>query len=865
MSPFAKAALVSLVLMLAGAAALPAAPPTREEIKKAITDLESESFQVRQKASAYLRAAGRAAEPYLVEAQKGAGLEVSNRIGTILLEFKWGIYPDTPKEVLEQIQRYRAGEGAARLGAIGELMKHGGPGLAALLKIARAEENPGLRREIYLLAARETVTTVPRLLVEGNDNLAEELLELSLASPDETAPRHYAAFLLLRGRLDEKITQYKKRAAVEGADASLVLAQFYRAKGDLAAARAASDPFIVVSKLHEEQGDWTALARLVKPMKQVPDSLAICAAYQRLAGDAASADQTLRQLLEFGEADTTDTFQSRVAAKGLFLNDRPGAALALLIRKKQYLPAFEVLAAQSRYREAFELLDKIDKDEEHPFRTLELRRAQFLYQLGERDKAEAILIKTSEELQTDGAFLGYRGLIRTEQRLGLTEQAYAHAAAGLAKGWDEERGADLLKHFFPDQGAAAEIWWTFFRKKYTTEKPAETMRRLRDIFEKRTAPKNFEELVRDLDQASLAEDDLMRHRAVGAIAGACMVLGLDDLELKYLRTLARLLEKPAAYVRWGDLLARKKQFKEAAEQYQKAWELDRTLPLPIYLRGGALAQAGNTDEGRKLMELAQVIPLASDELRYGLARGLAGRGDADGARKSRALVLRLGANTSWESNEVLRLLGYEAMRRGEHAHAADLFERYRLHCLPAETTFVEYGAYVHVPALVHLNRARAFAAAGKFDEARKAAELALTLTPGNINVPIQLVPVLDKAERKADADALFSQVLAVHEKLCGEFPRSAVQHNSAAWMCAACQRELDKGLAHAEKAVTLEPKHAGYLDTLAEVHFQRGGKEKAIELMKRCQELEPANEYFKRQRHRFEAGDPKVPVPEAGS
>ncbi len=45
------------------------------------------------------------------------------------------------------------------------------------------------------------------------------------------------------------------------------------------------------------------------------------------------------------------------------------------------------------------------------------------------------------------------------------------------------------------------------------------------------------------------------------------------------------------------------------------------------------------------------------------------------------------------------------------------------------------------------------------------------------------------------------------------------------------------------------------------VHFQRGEKDKALELMKKCVELEPQTEYFRKQLKRFEAGDPAAEVP----
>src|SRR5262249_40146670 len=77
------------------------------------------------------------------------------------------------------------------------------------------------------------------------------------------------------------------------------------------------------------------------------------------------------------------------------------------------------------------------------------------------------------------------------------------------------------------------------------------------------------------------------------------------------------------------------------------------------------------------------------------------------------------------------------------------------------------------------------------------------------------------------------------EKLCEDYPTCAWAHNSAAWLAACCRRNLDKALAHAEKAVKLAPDTAGHLDTLAEVHFQLGHKDKAVELQKKVIKMEP--------------------------
>src|SRR5207249_6677824 len=125
-----------------------------------------------------------------------------------------------------------------------------------------------------------------------------------------------------------------------------------------------------------------------------------------------------------------------------------------------------------------------------------------------------------------------------------------------------------------------------------------------------------------------------------------------------------------------------------------------------------------------------------------------------------------------------------------------------------------------------------------------------------------LVPELEKRGRKKEADDLFQRVFTLLENQCREYPKSALSHNVLAWLAATCCRQLDKGLEHSQKAVEWAPKNAGYLDTLAEVHFQRSDRAKAIQLMKKCIELDTKNRYFRDQLARFEAGDPKSPVPE---
>ena len=82
-----------------------------------------------------------------------------------------------------------------------------------------------------------------------------------------------------------------------------------------------------------------------------------------------------------------------------------------------------------------------------------------------------------------------------------------------------------------------------------------------------------------------------------------------------------------------------------------------------------------------------------------------------------------------------------------------------------------------------------------------------------------------------------------------------------AWLMVRCHQPLDEALRHARRAVELEPENSGFLDTLAEIHFQRGDQEKAVAAMERCKQLRPGYSYFRKQLLRFKAGDKSAELP----
>jgi uncharacterized Ntn-hydrolase superfamily protein len=75
--------------------------------------------------------------------------------------------------------------------------------------------------------------------------------------------------------------------------------------------------------------------------------------------------------------------------------------------------------------------------------------------------------------------------------------------------------------------------------------------------------------------------------------------------------------------------------------------------------------------------------------------------------------------------------------------------------------------------------------------------------------------------------------------------------NALAWVSATADVFLDEALAAAERAVRLAPDDAGIIDTLAEVHFRRGDRDRAVEVIDRAIALDPEVAYYREQRARF--------------
>lgn len=894
--------LVLGILTLAALAGPNADAPSRADVGRWVRELGDARFRVRELASERLWKAGHAAESALRRAQNSDDPEVAWRSRAILEKFRYGLYPDTPARFAALVDRYRSGDFTQQGQALQGLYDAGPPGRAVLRKLAWATEDTELNRRLFEPVASQSVHHAELLSPTAGQAEVGEFLETGVACMAEPALRAYAAYHLLRGSLDGAIASLRERADDGDRRADEALVHLYRARGDLLAARQAAERSgraMLLEGILAEQGDWKALAEAVARRAEriggrteAPPSPGLRAFCDRLAGNSARAETETRQAA---------SEIARTGSPALFFLGRPRQALASLTRDGHDADAFEFLAFQSKYREALALADGVRIPDSacrwaldaltraRPYvaaitfltyekqcheavaylestwllrrqerRTLELNLAETMHQLGRTDEALALFASLGGD--TGPTSRPWPALIEAEVQLGLRELADRHAARLLAGGPGSAAG--VLALLFPQPKGAADVWWLFLRRKSHGEPPLVTLRHLRRLLEAPEASAEFAALAPELEKEALVNpaDQETWLRALGETA---LARGQAEMARRYF---AKGGQAPVAaslsLLRLGDLLASQKRWAEAADAYGRAWDRDRNRPIPLHLRGWALCQTGRAKEGKELMARARWLPLGNEEVRYDFAEALAEHGLTEAARDEHELILRTGAYDRASLANVQNHRAAEAAARKDFLAAAEHGNRVLLAVLQTGLGFVRPRSCLSLPALVHRHRARGLVDHGRIEEARAEIRQALDLLPGDVDLPILLVPALERRGHQVDADILFNRVHDFHARLCAEYPRSPTCHNTLAWLLARCRHQLDEARMHACQAVGLSPDRAGLLDTLAEVEFQSGRRDEAIKAMRRCLVMEPRNAYFQKQLKRFETGDRDAAVPD---
>jgi tetratricopeptide (TPR) repeat protein len=491
----------------------------------------------------------------------------------------------------------------------------------------------------------------------------------------------------------------------------------------------------------------------------------------------------------------------------------------------------------------------------------DLKLARLYHQLGEKEKALAVLGDAANSVTDERDLASLFDLIQAEFELGMEEQALTHLDVYLKR--HEQKEWPKVARCVARDELSPEVWLTLLRNKHDKEPPLEIVKRLRRLLSRSTTEKEFSSLADELEPNINALAQVRREHWLTGVATYCLECGWDAPAQKYLEKAVEVMDSAAALQRLADFHADRQQWKPAAELYGKAWDKDRTSALPLYWRGWCLVQLGQEAEGRRLMGLAVLLPLGNDRARFELAQAMRKRGLTKEADREFARLVQLGTAMSVSVTNAYGRLAAQAARQRDFARAADYWQKVPVAALDHDYYYEPAKGTWLIALQVRTERTLALIAGGQIDAARPEIDYCLSFLPGDADQTQRFCDELDRRGEKKLAEEVFTRSLTVHRDVCRQYPKSPGRHNNLAWLCARCRRGLDEALEHARKAVDLAPDEAGYLDTLAEVHFQRGETEKALELMKRCVEREPANRGYREQLVRFRSGDRTTEPPSA--
>ena len=894
---------------------------TPEELAK---DLGSQSFRAREAATKALWKMGEKARPALEDTAKGTNVEAAGRAQSILDKFEWGIFPDTPPALLEQITAFRNGKYNEQVDVVFALMKRGPevlPTLRALLRkdIASVPENPGFdsRRALFEQLNAELRRTVPGLIREGKFERAEELLGLQTLGQrlNSVHDGHldYATFMAARGRGRQAIAALEAERKSGKANAAMPLLFLYRAVGDTKKAGtlldvlATEDPFgfaLLREGFLLDTGAWAELAD--QPTAEANSPLGLKAFRLRQAGKSKLAEEVL-------EAAKTEPpgngggLRIDENAMALLLNERPADGIERLksVRSAPHVLA-DLLVARLDFAEALDIISAGLKEKEEPadqdptdpqLKILySVKRGRLLAQLGKRDAASQVFSALNDELKLSSLFHVTQAA-KAEVRSGfydLAAELVGRMQAEQDKRENANRGGygsqEPFEILFDADADAARYWWKVMRKAKADTAPAERMRNVRDLLIGKMPKATLEVWIklavagakpdcRSVEGFQWAMGLAAAHRIHGdpksaiatlaAIADAWTEKSALDAEswIGDLGTRSWVFgvdEKFRLWLDLGDLLMAQGEFAQAAKRYEEGWKRYPDNPVPLYLAGIATAKAGNAEEAKKIREASFLVALGNARTRGRFLEELITRGapHAD-IQLARDTARQCAWSNEQNIGNVWNQIGRASIVLKDYATAIEANRRAIYYVLRTQgVAYVEGTAYLNVPVLLRSLTARQLLAEGKVAEAMDAARAALAIMPSHSDVVLAMVPELDKLKKTKEAEELFQLFWKPFSKISTDNPESGWSRYNAAWIAAGCNRELEKAFEYAKKAVETEPTNRNFRECLAEVQFRMGKREPAMKIAAELFAEEPRNWHYQRQMERYKSAPFDSPLPD---
>jgi tetratricopeptide (TPR) repeat protein len=866
-------AVLALAASMPAASDPPAAPP--KDPDTLVAELGDESYRVRQQATRELWDHGPDALPALQRAAAAVDdPERMVRARDLIRKIQLHITPGTDPAVVDLVEKFVNAPASGKTAVFGKLKLR--RAWRQMLKLYAAETRPELREKLRPALAGVAARAARESLTKGDAASAREYLEL--APVDAESLLALAVFHRSHGTLAAEIEKSRTAAGENAAAWDLAL---HRAAGDVDSSIAEA------SRAGESalSAFFSALAGDPLPTLAMvgEDGDEVVATYSSLAAKRWNGEKLRKQ--------DTDPLTRLLAARdpsvrgaainALFLLGRPDLAEAAFA-KHEPLEAFLHFDALERVPESIAALGLAPEKPDYP--TWVERRVGQLTEDDIEDQHEAS--REGRELVILANFL---------ERRGLSEEAYDAFAAPLKRfaEKDENSFIDFIGELFGSQSTvtgAPELtlriasewagkdaarweemvatcfgdeeddraWWSWLGEIDPKLPPADRFGAMMAVFRIGPDPGNLRskwlgrlwKSVGEAPQASQAE--MIARLSTMAVDCSDAVTSLKAWD--------RMPEVARNGIFWGQRithLSAAGRWAEVAEvvlshirtQAGEDGEVINEIHAHAYA-AAALRLAGKGDDAAFHDQWAEKLYLGNPSFALRIGNGYAFGGDY---RRAAVWWRRAVIESAPDSSEVmlaLKLYSDAMFEEGswkESAATAEIMTRayassdYRWgNPLPYMKQRLQADL---CRALARLKTQRA-QAIGDLDECHR-----VFVTDGTL--ADIFFPAVRRGGLVREHDQWFEKTWKRMREVISAYPDSDISRNSAAWFASRALRRLDEAEEHLKTALAVRPEQPAYLDTMAEIEFARGNRDKALEWSGRAINFDPDDTQIRRQHERF--------------
>ncbi len=781
-------------------------------------------------------------------------------------------------------------------------------------------DKPDEYKELYVQLNKQIRLSALDWLNNGKERELESLLLAGVRMARNDSLNDYAAFAFFDQSLDEKIKYWQKQLRNNDKidlTTNMILLYLYHLKMDWKNAREITEKLNQTEfkwKIAIASEDWQRMTSGI--LKPIPSNKqqAIKAFLFQLMNENEKAEKIWKEELKSATSVQPDRKQILSLGQSLILTghletgleliknhgDEPVTFFDFLCQSYQFVEAFQYMDQQKRLIEKkLQAIDQGVPDPNSDKNSLERNLYQLgvhqikqLFFLGERDSA----LQLSNELIKKISYLYYPEVLAELISI-LCEFGQEIKAIDIIASIQENNSkgdiyveiellAVLLKALFQEETSTAELLLTHmnlekigknFKDRLTMlyelliGNHIEHLDKISRFIEKlaisrKTAAKKIQK-----ESKSRRFESLNTNQIYLILAKLYEKYNKNDQAYQIYEKILLLSPIPESfvngyiYLEFGDFLIRQKKFADAEKKLAKSVALNGDLISKLTsqaLQSYVLEKLGKHQQAKSLMRNVDWSMLGDGTIRSQLLYELSRRHyeflPPEIIRSSAQILW----SSDWNYTNVMIHYGRLNEQNKQFLQAKKAYEKAIYMILENNWEFQNLNSYIKFPANYISLDIQNSIQKNEMDEALNKIEKEILIPSLQTDLCLK---ILSKIKDK-NQDRSFKKALKIAQKpyqdILIHYPKNALSYNTIAWILATTDTDLPKALEHAQKAVRLEPRNAGYLDTLAEVYFHMGNRTEAIELSKKSIHLNPKRNYYKMQLNRFKTQSPSTHVPQ---